>query len=77
MKFILIALMFSISTLTLASQEQKSKKETSSQMGEAARKLMEDKPEEDCDEKAKKPIEIKEEEPVLGLGISGCSIDDM
>ncbi len=75
MKFILIALMFS--TLTFAKEAQKTKKEVPSQMGEAARKLMEDKPEEDCDEKAKKPIEIKEEEPVLGLGNSGCSIDDM
>lgn len=75
MKFILIALMFS--TLTFAKEAAKSKKETPAPMGEAARKLMETKPEEDCDEKAKKPIEIKEEEPVLGLGNSGCSIDDM
>ena len=76
MKFILLILMFS--TLTLAAQEQsKAKKEVPSSMGEEARKLMEAGPQEDCEEKAKKPIEIKEEEPVLGLGNSGCSIDDM
>lgn len=32
---------------------------------------------EDCDEKAKKPIEIKPETLSLGSGTAGCSLDEV
>lgn len=35
-----------------------------------------DKKEADCDEKAKKPVEIKPESISLGSGTAGCSLDD-
>jgi hypothetical protein len=35
-----------------------------------------DKKEEDCDEKAKKPVEIKVESISLGDGTAGCSLDE-
>ena len=76
MKFILIVIMFS--SLALAKDNKPHKAEASKPLGDKARQIIEaTKPEEDCDEKAKKPIEIKEEEPVLGLGNAGCSIEDM
>jgi hypothetical protein len=33
--------------------------------------------EEDCDEKAKKPIEIKPESISLGSGTAGCTLDEV
>lgn len=36
-----------------------------------------DKKAEDCDTKAKKPIEIKAESISLGGGTAGCSLDDV
>lgn len=35
-----------------------------------------DKKEADCDEKAKKPVEIKPESISLGGGTAGCSLDE-
>lgn len=35
-----------------------------------------DKKEEDCDEKAKKPVEIKVESLSLGGGTAGCTLDE-
>jgi len=48
------------------------------QMGNKAVKIVEDK-KPDCDEKAKKPIEIKPENVSLGglSGTTGCSLDDV
>ena len=34
------------------------------------------KKEEDCDDKAKKPVEIKPESISLGSGTAGCSLDE-
>lgn len=51
-------------------------KELPKEVGEKARQFLEEKDDEDCEEKAKKPVIIPEE-PVLGLGDAGCSIDDM
>lgn len=56
--------------------KDQAKKEVPKELGDKARALIEDKAEEDCEEKAKKPVIIPEE-PVLGLGTAGCSIEDM
>lgn len=52
-------------------------KEVPKEVGEKGRQFLEETAEEDCEEKAKKPVVIPDE-PVLGLGgDAGCSIDDM
>jgi hypothetical protein len=58
-------------TIPAAKTEQVVKKEAIKPLP----KILEEK-EEDCDEKAKKPIEIKPESISLG-GTTGCSLDDM
>lgn len=72
MKLFFVLLMLT----SLAFAKEEGKKETPQGIGDKARALIEDKPEEDCDDKAKKPVIIPEE-PVLGLGTAGCSIEDM
>ena len=39
-------------------------------------KMLDKKKEADCDDKAKKPVEIKPESISLGGGTAGCSLDD-
>lgn len=56
--------------------KEEAKKEVPQEVGSKARHLLEEKSDEDCEDKAKKPVIIPEE-PVLGLGSAGCTIDDM
>ena len=69
-------LFFVLLMLSGAVFAQEAKKELPKEVGEKARQFLEESEDEDCEEKAKKPVIIPEE-PVLGLGDAGCSIEDM
>lgn len=74
MKLFIVLVM--LSTCAFA-KENKVKKEVPQNIKPEARQFLEDAAEEeDCEEKAKKPVIIPEE-PVLGLGNAGCSLEDM
>ncbi len=71
MKFLIFTLMFS--TLTQANPTVANKKEVKKdKLALEKLKIIE---KEDCDEKAKKPVEIKPESISLS-GNTGCSLDD-
>jgi hypothetical protein len=71
MKFLIFTLMFS--TLTQADPKVSNKKEVKKEKVALEKlKILE---KEDCDEKAKKPVEIKPESISLS-GNTGCSLDD-
>lgn len=73
MKLFFVLIMLS----AFAWAKEEVKKEIPQEVGSKGRQFIEDEAEEDCEEKAKKPVIIPEE-PVLGLGgDTGCSIDDM
>lgn len=70
MKLFFVLLMLSGAAIA----KEEAKKELPKEVGEKARQFLEDSEDEDCEEKAKKPVIIPEE-PVLGLGDAGCTIE--
>lgn len=70
MKLFFVLLMLSGAVVA----KEEAKKEFPKEIGEKARQFLEESDDEDCEEKAKKPVIIPEE-PVLGLGDAGCTIE--
>lgn len=76
MKFLIVLALMTSSVFAAPSTAKRAapvNKDIEAIKKEAAKKT--DKKEADCDEKAKKPIEIKAESISLG-GNTGCSLDD-
>jgi hypothetical protein len=72
MKYFCIILMIGvIAVIAVAAPKEKESVKTDAKVHEILAE------EEDCDEKAKKVIEIKPETITLGGGDTGCSLDDM
>jgi hypothetical protein len=82
MKFVIVAIF--VSSFAIAAPEASKRILPVTKEQEAVKRdkiaqeklKMLDKKEEDCDEKAKKPVEIKPETISLGGGTAGCSLED-
>jgi hypothetical protein len=72
MKFAFVFFML----ISIVSCNASSTKNASVEDAKVVASKIEDKKEEDCDDKAKKPIEIKEETISLS-GNTGCSLDEV
>lgn len=77
MKSVLFLVFVSLASSCLNAAPPVAKKAEAPKVGTKAAKILEDKKEEDCDDKAKKPVEIKPETISLSGGDTGCSLDDL
>ena len=81
MKFLMTLLLVSSTTFAAPSKPKKTQPNTKTSEQKEAREVKEPnaldkKPTADCDDKAKKPVEITPESISLGNGSTGCSLDE-
>lgn len=65
-----------LSLLALTFSCNANTKKTENTLTSSNAQVVDGKKEEDCDDKAKKPIEIKEESISLGGGNTGCTLEE-